>query len=117
MATNLNPETVKSEASTIEKVWTPNPDFKLKDTTLDDFKAKKAALEAALDELEQRDLELTPLRNNRDQLALELNSLCVRARAGIKGYFGDNSSEYEQAGGTRTVERKKPTRKSKTVTA
>ena len=30
-----------------------------------------------------------------------------RSRSGIKGYFGENSTEYEIAGGTRASERKK----------
>ena len=50
--------------------------------------------------------------NDRDALAAELKDICVRVRAGMKGYFGADSSEYEQDGGTRASERKKPIRKS-----
>ena len=69
-------------------------------------------LDETLDKIAQKELELTPLRNDRDALAEALNDICVRARAGIKGYFGTDSSEYEQVGGTRSSERKKPTRKT-----
>ena len=41
------------------------------------------------------------------------SQLTTRARSGIRGFFGPDSDEYEQAGGTRTSERKKPTRKVK----
>jgi hypothetical protein len=32
---------------------------------------------------------------------------------GIRGFFGPDSNQYEQAGGTRKSERKPPTRKAK----
>jgi hypothetical protein len=32
-----------------------------------------------------------------------------RARTGIKGYFGEDSNQYELAGGTRASQRKRPT--------
>jgi len=42
--------------------------------------------------------------------------LVTRARSGIRSVFGPDSTQYEQAGGTRTSERKTPTRKPKTAT-
>ena len=57
------------------------------------------------------------IRNDRDGLAIELKYMCVRVRVGMKGYFGADSSEYEQAGGTRASERKKPARKAGPVPA
>jgi hypothetical protein len=36
--------------------------------------------------------------------------------AGVGSKYGKDSSEYEQAGGTRTSERKPPVRKPKTAT-
>ena len=107
----ITPEAVQATAKIIANVWEEHPDFKLKDVTFADFTAKQAALEEALDDLDKKDLELTPLRNLRDQLASELNSWCVRARSSVRGYFGGNSDEYEQVGGTRSSERKRPSRK------
>lgn len=49
---------------------------------------------------------------DRDQTTVELNQICIRVRSGIKGYFEDDSTEYEQAGGTRASERKRPVRKN-----
>ena len=94
-----------------------NADFKLKDVTFQNFKDKKDQFDAVLDKIAQKELELTPLRNQRDSLADDLKDICVRARAGIKGYFGTDSSEYEQVGGTRSSERKKPVRKAAPVPA
>ena len=111
MATNSNPDAVQADAATLKKVWGDNADFKLKDVTFQNFKDKTDKLAQTLDEIARKELELTPLRNDRDGLANELKDICVRVRAGMKGYFGADSSEYEQAGGTRASERKKPSRK------
>jgi hypothetical protein len=116
MPNNTNPDTVRADAATLEKVWGDNTDFKLKDVTFQNFKDKADQLDEVLDEIEQKELELTPLRNQRDELAEELKNICVRVRAGIKGYFGADSSEYEQVGGTRASERKKAVRKNGAVT-
>jgi hypothetical protein len=48
-----------------------------------------------------------------DEAAAKRRELTTRALSGIRGYFGPDSDEYEQAGGTRTSERKKPVRKPK----
>ena len=116
MPTNIKPEDVKTDATKLTSVWTDNTDFKLKDVTLTEFKAKQDRFEAVQDEITDKELEMTPLRNERDNLADSLNAICVRVRAGMKGYFGADSNEYEQAGGTRSSERKKPSRKSKITT-
>ncbi|HJS18737.1 MAG TPA: hypothetical protein VJ785_08310 [Anaerolineales bacterium] len=54
---------------------------------------------------------LTDLRNQRDALILSAWDKVKRMRAGIKGVYGDDSSEYEMVGCTRQSERRK-TRKS-----
>lgn len=43
-----------------------------------------------------------------------LGDLSERMLAGVAARFGKNSSQYEQAGGVRKSERKRPTRKPKT---
>lgn len=55
--------------------------------------------------------QLTNLRNQRDELYITLWDQVKRARAGFKGIYGDDSSQYEMIGGTRRSERKRPTRK------
>jgi hypothetical protein len=44
--------------------------------------------------LSKKDDEITPLRNRRDDLTTRIIAACTRACAAIKGYFGENSSEY-----------------------
>jgi hypothetical protein len=50
--------------------------------------------------------QLTNLRNQRDATYHSLWDAVKRVRAGVKGNFGDDSSQYEMVGGTRLSERK-----------
>ena len=94
-----------------------NPDFKLKSMTLDQFTAKTTVFEELLGTIAANGDELVTLRNGRDVQIDELDNLAMRIRAGIKGYFGDNSNEYELVGGTRASDRKKPSSHVSTETS
>ena len=94
MASNIKPEKVQTDKNNILKVWKGNPDFKMKDVTLEDFKADSERLDDVLKAIADKELELTPLRNTRDDLAGKLNEVCTRARSGMKGYFGPNSPNF-----------------------
>lgn len=61
--------------------------------------------------LKELELELVDLRNQRDALYGEIWKKVKRLRAGVKALHGDDSSEYEMAGGTRLSERKPRSRK------
>lgn len=50
--------------------------------------------------------QLTNLRNQRDATYYSLWDAVKRVRAGVKGSFGGDSSQYEMVGGTRLSERK-----------
>ena len=113
----MNTPNVKLDCETILKVWTANPDFTLKGVTLETFKAQVDRFHTVLAAIAEKEEELRPLRNDRDDLTVSLNGLCTRARAGIKGYFGENSSEYELAGGTRASERKRTGPRAKAAAA
>lgn len=110
-----NFKTVIADAQKVLAVWKANPDFKLKDYTIEGVEKDCADLDKLVLEIAAREQAITPLRNQRDELVMRLRDFAIRGRAGIKGYFGGNSSEYEQAGGTRSSERKKPVRNAKTV--
>ena len=104
---------VIDEANRILFVWRENPDFQLGTIT-------PAGVEATIERLTQLDddirslrIDLTAKLNQRDDTARALNEIVVRARSGIRGNFGPDSSQYEQAGGTRTSERKPRKRKAK----
>jgi hypothetical protein len=66
------------------------------------------ALEAEMVKLEA---QLTDKRNQRDALYCQLWDKVKRVRSGVKGIYGDDSSQYEMVGGTRVSERKTPTRR------
>jgi hypothetical protein len=112
MPTAFNAAKVKIDIDKIIEIMTANPDFTMKDVTLPVIKTDATALGDTIKKLDALDLQITPLRNQRDDLARKLNEVCTRARAGLKGFYGVNSSQYEQAGGTRAIERKSPTRKA-----
>jgi len=61
-------------------------------------------------ELNSLDAQLTDLRNRRDALFSAMWDKLKRIRAGVKGIYGDDSSQYEMVGGTRMSERKSPAR-------
>jgi len=69
-------------------------------------------------EIQITDLEtqLTNLRNQRDDLYLGMWDKLKRVRAGVKGNYGDDSSQYEMVGGTRLSERKSPVHRTTTKT-
>jgi hypothetical protein len=64
-------------------------------------------------ENEIRDLEnkLTDIRNRRDANQDQIWSIVKQVRLGVRYLYGDDSSQYEMVGGTRTSERKPRTRK------
>jgi hypothetical protein len=112
MASKNTPESIITDANKIIELMTANPDVKMKDVTSATMKTDATAASTLLQQIASLELQLTPLRNSRDELMEKLSENCTRARAGFKSYFGLNSSQYEQAGGTRKSERKKPARKA-----
>ena len=116
MSTALNAAKVKADIDKIVEIMTANTDFLMKDVTLVAIKTDATALGDTIKKIDSLDLQITPLRNQRDDLARKLNEVCTRARAGLKGFYGVNSSQYEQAGGTRAIERKSPSRKAAATT-
>ena len=51
-------------------------------------------------------------RNQRDLVYNGMWDKIKRVRAGVKANYGDDSQQFEMVGGTRTSERKSPTRKA-----
>jgi hypothetical protein len=106
------PPTVLSQAKVLAQA------LKNIDPTLQVGDLTNAALEADLEKgvaiqrtLNILEIQLTDQRNKRDALYGEIWKKVKRLRAGVKAIYGDDSSEYEMAGGTRLSERKPRTRK------
>jgi hypothetical protein len=117
MGTKVSAELVLNDATGIEKVWKANTDMTLgKGNEKVTFQNYEASIKAVVDlntQIEDARHSLGALINNRDDAASTLNGLNTRALSAIRGIFGPDSTEYDQAGGTRTSERKKPVRKEK----
>ncbi len=63
-------------------------------------------------EMTKLEAQLTDKRNQRDALYTQLWDKVKRVRSGVRGIYGDDSSQYEMIGGTRLSERKSAARKA-----
>ncbi len=112
MATSTTVNTVLLETQRIAETWKSNPQFTLGDLTHDRLMELRTQVQSLSEAIESRRLELQGMINQRDDLMAELKSVATRVRSGVKAYFGPNSTQYEQVGGTRSSERKATVRKS-----
>jgi hypothetical protein len=94
-------------------VWQENPGFTLSDLKLEDYVKFFAATETLDETYAQRETELEGLKNKRDDEMRKLQEVISRFRSGMRSYFGPDSPQYGQAGGTRISQKKSPTRKPK----
>ena len=70
--------------------------------------ASASTLESEISKLE---IQLADKRNQRDMVYNGMWDKIKRVRAGVKANYGDDSLQFEMVGGTRTSERKSPTRR------
>ena len=77
---------------------------------LKDYQASIKAVGDLNEEIDEVRHQLSGLIDHRDDAALTLSAYNTRALSAIRGIFGPDSTEYDQAGGTRSSERKKPVR-------
>jgi hypothetical protein len=106
---------VLGDAEQIARVWTDNPTFVLGDLTLTQFQANITNLRNLRNAVENLRTQLTAAVNDSSSQTIALSDSITRARSGFRAFFGPDSTQYEQAGGTRRSERKRPTRKPKTT--
>jgi hypothetical protein len=62
-------------------------------------------------QIQALELQLTDLRNRRDERMIRMWDTIKRVRSTVKGVYGDDSSEYELVGGTRRTQRRRPVRR------
>ena len=119
MATKVSADLALADSTGIAKVWKANPTMTLgKDpekVALKDYQASIKAVTDFNDQIDELRHQLGGLIDERDGAALTLSGYNTRALSAIRGIFGPDSTEYDQAGGTRTSERKKPVRKAAAV--
>jgi hypothetical protein len=97
----------------ILRVFEKNPEFKVGDITAQSLGATIQGLRAKSQELENAKTLATRLVNELDDQVGGGRQVQTRGLSGIRAGFGPDSSEYEEAGGVRTSERKKPAKKTK----
>jgi hypothetical protein len=104
---------ILADAEQIERVWADNSTFVLNDVTLQQFQTMITGLRTQHGKTENLRTQLTAEAIETNNRALAVNGTVTRVRSGIRGFYGPNSAQYGQVGGTRTSERKRPTRKKK----
>ena len=80
--------------------------------TLDGYRKTIADAKSALEKYNTALSELDSLQNAVQSSEVDLDELSARMLAAVGVKFGKDSDEYEQAGGTRSSERKSPQRNS-----
>ncbi|MEA2174529.1 MAG: hypothetical protein QOD00_2121 [Blastocatellia bacterium] len=106
-----NPQIPKvlEDAARILRMWAENPTFGLGDLTQAKFQTMVDDLRNKRNQTETLRTQLTALVNETNDLGVGLSDAVTRALSGVRAVFGPDSSQYEQAGGTRRSERKRPT--------
>ena len=102
---------VLAGAEKLDRVWEANPNFALGDLTREKFKAELDALSESRARLEESKRQVTNLSNAVNERGETLLAYNTRVLSGIRAVFGPDSTQYEEAGGTRQSERKAPRKK------
>ena len=111
MATRYPFDTVLPESEQIARVWAENPTFGLGEITLATLQTKIKDAQQKRNQVETLRTQLTALTNDLNVQVNELAGITTRARSGFRAVYGPDSTQYEQAGGTRASERKRPSKK------
>ena len=111
------PDQILQQLDDVIGVWEENPDFGMgPGVTLEKVKATRVQLETCLMDVQATNRTLTKQIDDRDDCAKLGNEYVVRARKAIQGYFGPDSTQYAQVGGTRASDRKSGGRRAKAAT-
>ena len=121
MSKKVKADKALSDASGIEKVWKANSGMKLgkgdETVTLLDYQAGIKTVNDLNTQIEEARNQLDGFLVQRDDAAGVLGGYNTRALSAIRGIFGPDSMEYDQAGGVRSSDRKTPVRKAKAATS
>jgi hypothetical protein len=112
MAKN-HPSDVLNQAQIVLQGWNQiGPTVNFGTLTLSAFTTEITAASTIESDLIRLEAQLTDKRNQRDAAYTALWDKVKRIRNGVKANYGDDSSQLEMVGGTRTSERKAPSRKA-----
>src|ERR1700754_2330075 len=101
MASKYPPETLLADSEQIVRAWTENPSFSMGEIKLSDVQSKITELRRQRDQIETIRTQMAALTNELNSKTNELAGINTRARSGFRAVYGPDSSQYEQAGGTR----------------
>ena len=114
MKRSATPDQILQQLDNVIGVWMENPDFGMgPGVTLEKVKATRVQLETCLMDVQATNRTLTKQIDDREDCAKLGNEYVVRARKAIQGYFGPDSTQYAQVGGTRASDRKGGGRRAK----
>ena len=114
MKVSTTPDQILQQLDDVIGVWEENPDFGMgPGVTLEKVKATRVQLDTCLMDVQATNRTLTKQIDDRDDCAKLGNEYVVRARRAIQGYFGPDSTQYAQVGGTRASDRKSGGRRAK----
>lgn len=116
---------MKRKSTIIEKASKRLAGLKAIDPTMDfgggltvaGFEAQLNSTRAMLDDYNQKMTVLDDLLNSLVKNEKELTAQYTRTLSAVAARFGKDSSQYEQIGGTRSSERKKPVRGARKAAA
>ncbi|MGH8572801.1 MAG: hypothetical protein ACREX8_09515 [Gammaproteobacteria bacterium] len=116
MKRSMVPDEILQQLDDVIGVWKENTDFGMgPEVTLEKMKAIRAELDIYIMGIQATNRTLTKQIHDRDDCAKLANQYAVRARKAIQGYFGPDSTQYAQVGGTRQSDRKTGSRRAKVV--
>jgi hypothetical protein len=113
MGKKLYPTDTLKQARSILSAWELiDPALKIGILTHEAIAGDVAMIQGLQEKVIHLQNELMDLRSQRDAASIGLWDKVKRARSGVKGIYGDDSTAYKLAGGTLRSERKKPRRRS-----
>jgi hypothetical protein len=107
----LPPDTLAQVAAVLDACKQINPHMKAGAMTQEELAYELEQTRSIQAQINRLELQLTELRNRRDQRLTGIWENVKRARYTVKSAYGDDSSEHELVGGRRMSERKKSMRK------
>ncbi len=114
MTTKTHPTDVLEQCKAAATSWAQfGEEQSLGNMGLETFTTHITEAEAIIAQINSLETQLVNLRNQREEKLADLWDRLKRVRNGVKAFYGDDSSEYEMVGGTRTSERKSPVRRAK----
>lgn len=114
MAKTKTIDSIIADAQQVKRVFEKKQGFTVGEITAESLQADIDDLAAKRDKASDLRTQLTAAVNDAGNAAKALTQKTTRARRGIGAAFGLNSSEIEEAGGTRTQDRARPVRTTKT---